>query len=49
MSDKAKDHEHKPQMAVPPDTPPGEERDAHGNVIPFPQRARDDQEKAGKG
>lgn len=34
------------RMAVPEDSEPGLELDGHGNVIPFAQRTKDDQEKA---
>lgn len=36
---------HKPKMAVKPETPPGQEQDGKGHVIPFSQRTKDDQEK----
>ncbi len=42
-------HIHKARMAAQPDAAPGLEQDEHGNVIPFAQRTRDDQEKASKG
>jgi hypothetical protein len=37
---------HAPRMAPQKDAPPGLEQDGQGNVIPFSQRTRDDQEKA---
>ena len=40
---------HKARMAPLPSAPPGQEQDASGNVIPLPQRTKDDQEKAAKG
>jgi hypothetical protein len=33
-------------MAIPPEAPPGIEQDEKGNLIPFEQRTKDDQEKA---
>ena len=39
-------HIHKARMAAQPDAPPGQEQDAHGNVIPLERRTKDDQEKA---
>ena len=50
MSDgKNRDHAHKARMAPLASSPPGQEQDGHGNVIPLPQRTKDDQEKAAKG
>jgi hypothetical protein len=40
---------HKARMAVPPDAPPGIEQDGRGNLIPFPQRTPEDQERARQG
>ena len=37
---------HKARMAPAPGSPPGQEQDGRGNVIPLPQRTKDDQEKA---
>ena len=37
---------HKARMAPLASSPPGQEQDEHGNVIPLPQRTKDDQEKA---
>lgn len=37
------------RMAPLPESPPGQEQDAHGNVIPFEQRTKDDQERARSG
>ena len=37
---------HKARMAPHADAPPGLEQDGKGNVIPFDQRTKDDQEKA---
>jgi hypothetical protein len=37
---------HKARMAPLASSPPGQEQDNHGNVIPLPQRTKDDQEKA---
>lgn len=42
-------HIHKARMAPLDSAPPGQEQDNHGNVIPFSQRTKDDQEKAKKG
>ena len=42
-------HMGRARMAPRADSPPGQEQDACGNVIPLPQRTRDDQEKATKG
>ena len=47
MSDgKNRDHAHKARMAPLASSPPGQEQDGHGNVIPLPQRTKDDQDKA---
>ncbi len=40
---------HKSKMAPLPDAAPGLEQDGKGNVIPMPQRTKDDQEKARSG
>lgn len=37
------------RMAIPPETPPGIEQDEKGNLIPFEQRTKEDQEKAQAG
>lgn len=34
------------RMAPRSDAPPGQEQDGEGNVIPFEQRTKDDQDKA---
>ena len=39
----------RPRMAIPPEAPPGIEQDEKGNLIPFEQRTKDDQEKARAG
>lgn len=39
---------HKARMAPLASSPPGQEQDSRGNVIPLPQRTKDDREKAGK-
>jgi hypothetical protein len=39
-------HMGRARMAPKPDAPAGQEQDAQGNVIPFSQRTKDDQEKA---
>lgn len=36
----------RPRMAIPSEAPPGIEQDGKGNLIPFEQRTKDDQEKA---
>lgn len=36
------------KMAPQPSAPPGLEQDAHGNVIPFEKRTKDDQDLARK-
>ena len=41
-------HMARARMAPRADTPPGQEQDACGNVIPLGQRTKDDQEKAEK-
>jgi hypothetical protein len=40
---------HKAKMAPLADAAPGLEQDGKGNVIPLPQRTKDDQEKARTG
>ena len=42
-------HIHKARMAPLDSAPPGQEQDGRGNVIPFAQRTKEDQEKAAKG
>ncbi len=42
-------HVHKARMAPLASAEPGLEQDGKGNVIPFDQRTRDDQEKAKTG
>jgi len=49
MDDKHRDKNHKPRMAPLADAAPGLEQDGKGNVIPFAERTRDDQEKAQTG
>jgi len=49
MDHKQTDKNHKPRMAPLPDAAPGLEQDGKGDVIPFDQRTRDDQEKARTG
>jgi hypothetical protein len=39
-------HVHKARMHPLKDAPPGLEQDGQGNVIPFAQRTKEDQEKA---
>jgi hypothetical protein len=39
-------HEGRARMAPLAGSPPGLEQDGRGNVIPLPQRTKDDQEKA---
>jgi hypothetical protein len=39
----------RPRMAVPSDAPAGIEQDDKGNLIPFEQRTKDNQEKARDG
>jgi hypothetical protein len=40
--------EKKARMAPLPESPPGQEQDGKGDVIPLSQRTKDDQEKAQK-
>ena len=42
-------HVGRARMAPLASSSPGQEQDSHGNVIPLPQRTKDDREKAAKG
>jgi hypothetical protein len=48
QDDRADAHK-RSRMAVPPEAPPGIEQDGKGNLIPFEQRTKENQEKARDG